>query len=192
MQWGAGLHVAEGQRVNASAYEQWVGRWSRLFVPTVLKAAEVAAGDRVLDVATGPGEAAALALSRVGPTGLVIGVDIAPAMLDTARARFAGQRFRAAAMDGQALALPDASFDCVICQLGLMFFPIRPEAWQSSVESCAAADAPLCASSQRPNARRCGASSPTPSAAIFLIIGTFFISPSSWPILVASRACCMP
>jgi ubiquinone/menaquinone biosynthesis C-methylase UbiE len=123
VQWGAGLHVAEGQRVNASAYEQWVGRWSRLFVPTVLKAAEVAAGDRVLDVATGPGEAAALALSRVGPTGLVIGVDIAPAMLDTARARFAGQRFRAAAMDGQALALPDASFDCVICQLGLMFFP---------------------------------------------------------------------
>jgi ubiquinone/menaquinone biosynthesis C-methylase UbiE len=83
----------------------------------------VAAGDRVLDVATGPSEAVAFALSRGGPTGLVVGVDIAPPMLDTACTRFAGQRFRAAAMDGQALALPDASFDCVICQLGLMFFP---------------------------------------------------------------------
>src|SRR5262245_60979760 len=123
VQWGPGLHVAEGQRVDASAYEQWVGRWSRLFVPTVLEEAEASAGDRVLDVATGPGQAAALALSLVGPAGLVIGVDIAPAMLDTACARFTGQRFRAAAMDGQALAFPDASFDSVVCQLGLMFFP---------------------------------------------------------------------
>ncbi len=123
VKWGAGLHVVDGQSVNASAYEQYCGRWSRLFVPAVLAAVDVIAGDRVLDVATGPGEAAALALSRVGSAGLVVGVDIAPAMLDTARARFAGQRFRAAAMDGQALAFPDGSFDGVICQLGLMFFP---------------------------------------------------------------------
>jgi SAM-dependent methyltransferase len=58
----------------------------------VLAAAEVAVGDRVLDVATGPGEAAAMALSRVGPSGLVVGADISPAMLDTASARFAGLR----------------------------------------------------------------------------------------------------
>jgi ubiquinone/menaquinone biosynthesis C-methylase UbiE len=121
--WGAGLHVAKGQRVDASAYEQYCGRWSRLFVPTILAAADVAAGDRILDVATGPGEAAALALAGVGPTGLVVGVDIAPAMLDAACARFTGQRFRAVAMDGQALAFADASFDAVVCQLGLMFFP---------------------------------------------------------------------
>jgi len=123
VRWGPGLHVTVGHRVNSSAYEQYIGRWSRLFVPAVLAAAEVAVGDRVLDVATGPGEAAVIALSRVGATGLVVGVDIAPAMLDTAWARFAAQRFRAAAMDGQALAFSDASFDCVVCQLGLMFFP---------------------------------------------------------------------
>ena len=121
--WGPGFHVAVGRRVNSSAYEQYVGRWSRLFVPAVLAAAEVAGGDRVLDVATGPGEAAAMALSRIGPSGLVVGADISPAMLDTARVRFAGQRFRPVAMDGQALAVADASFDAVICQLGLMFFP---------------------------------------------------------------------
>jgi ubiquinone/menaquinone biosynthesis C-methylase UbiE len=121
--WGPGLHVAVGHRVNTSAYEQYIGRWSRLFVPTVLASAEVAVGDRLLDVATGPGEAAAIALSLVGPTGLVVGVDISPAMLDTARTRFGGQRFWAAAMDAQALAFPAATFDCVVCQLGLMFFP---------------------------------------------------------------------
>jgi SAM-dependent methyltransferase len=123
MDWGSGLHVAVGRRVSGSAYEQYIGRWSRLFVPALLAGAEVAVGDRVLDVATGPGEAAAMALSRVGSSGLVIGADISPAMLDTASARLAGQRFRPVVMDGQALAFPDASFDSVVCQLGLMFFP---------------------------------------------------------------------
>src|SRR6266511_5916660 len=120
--WGPGLHVAVGHVVNSSAYEQYVGRWSRLFVPAVLAAARVATGHRVLDVATGPGEAAALALSEVGSSGLVVGADIALPMLDLARIRFAGQRFRAVATDGQALPFADDVFDSVICQLGLMFF----------------------------------------------------------------------
>src|SRR5258708_10185604 len=59
---GAGFHVAAGQDANALAYEQWIGRWSRLFVPSVLTAAGVTPGDRVLDVSTGTGEAARLAL----------------------------------------------------------------------------------------------------------------------------------
>jgi len=121
--WGPGLHVAAGQRVNVSAYEQYVGRWSRLFVPSVLTAAEVSVGDRVLDVAAGPGEAAAIALDRVGSTGRVVAVDISREMLDAARTRLAGARFRGAVMDGQDLAFRDACFDRVVCQLGLMFFP---------------------------------------------------------------------
>jgi len=39
--WGPGLHVAVGRRVNSSAYEQYIGLWSRLFVPAVLAAAGV-------------------------------------------------------------------------------------------------------------------------------------------------------
>ena len=35
---GAGLHTAPGQRVDDSAYYQYIGRWSQLFVPTVLAA----------------------------------------------------------------------------------------------------------------------------------------------------------
>ena len=120
---GSGLHAAAGRPVDASAYEQYLGRWSRLFVPAVLAAAEVASGDCVLDVATGPGEAALIAMSKVAPAGRVIGADIAPAMLTAARARLSTGAFQPVAMDGQALAFRDGSFDAVVCQLGLQFFP---------------------------------------------------------------------
>jgi SAM-dependent methyltransferase len=120
---GSGLHAAAGRPVDASAYERYLGRWSRLFVPAVLAAAEVANGDRVLDVATGPGEAALLALSMVTPAGRVVGADISPAMLTAARARLGAGAFQPVAMDGQALAFRDGSFDAVVCQLGLQFFP---------------------------------------------------------------------
>jgi SAM-dependent methyltransferase len=120
---GAGLHATVGQRVDRSAYDRYLGRWSRLFVPAVLGAAEVAASHRVLDVASGPGEVASMALDRVGPFGLVVGADISVAMLDAASTRFVDRRFRPVATDGQALPFADGTFDSVICQLGLMFFP---------------------------------------------------------------------
>src|SRR5919109_116123 len=120
---GPGLHTTVGQPVDASAYERYLGRWSRLFVPAVLAAAEVAGGDRVLDVATGPGEAALSALAIVTPAGRVIGADIAPAMLTAARTRLGAGVFQPVVMDGQALAFRDGSFDAVVCQGGLMFFP---------------------------------------------------------------------
>ena len=74
---GPGLHVAVGRAVNTSSYDRWVGRWSRLFVPAVL-----ASGGRVLDVATGTGEAALGALAIVGVSGTVIGADISLAMVE--------------------------------------------------------------------------------------------------------------
>src|SRR5215475_14028855 len=120
---GAGLHTAAGQRVDDSAYYQYIGRWSQLFVPAVLAAAEVAGGDRVLDVATGPGEAALIVLTVVKSAGFVIGADISPAMLTAARTRLGDEAFWPVATDGQALAFREGSFDAVVCQLGLQFFP---------------------------------------------------------------------
>lgn len=120
---GSGLHAAPGRAVDALAYERYIGRWSRLFVPAVLAAAEVASGDRVLDVATGTGEAAAQALSAVGRSGLVVGADISLAMLHAARARLHSASFRPVTTDAQALAFRNGSFDAVVCQLGLQFFP---------------------------------------------------------------------
>jgi ubiquinone/menaquinone biosynthesis C-methylase UbiE len=119
----AGFHAQQGKAVDALAYDRWVGRWSRLFIPDVLAAAAVKPGCRVLDVSTGTGEAAGMALPRVGLEGLVVGADISPAMLTSARTRLHLSSFLPVAADGQALPFKDASFDAVVCQLGLQFFP---------------------------------------------------------------------
>jgi ubiquinone/menaquinone biosynthesis C-methylase UbiE len=117
---GVGFHTTPGGTVDASAYDRFTGRWSRLFIPSVLSG--VAPGNRVLDVSTGTGEAALMALPIVGATGFVIGVDISPGMLNAARDRLHEPLFWPVAADGQALPFQEASFDRVVCQLGLQFF----------------------------------------------------------------------
>jgi len=121
-----GLHIAAGQAANVAAYDRYVGRWSRLFVPAVIAASETTSGCSVLDVSTGTGEAALMGLAAVGKSGLVVGADIAPAMLFGARDRLKQPLFYPVAADGQMLPFESGSFDAVICQLGLQFFP-EPE-----------------------------------------------------------------
>ena len=92
----------------------------------LLELARVTTGDRVLDLACGVGDPALAAADRVGPTGTVIATDIAPDML-----AFAAKRAAAAGltnvetheMDAEAIDLPDASVNAVLCRLGLMFLP---------------------------------------------------------------------
>ena len=118
-----GFHAIAGRRVDSAAYDQFTGQWSRLFVPSVLEAAGVDQGCRVLDVSTGTGEAALAIAPVIGTSGLLVGADIAPAMLECARTRLHRAAFLPVAADGQALPFADGSFDAVICQLGLQFFP---------------------------------------------------------------------
>src|SRR5271168_4046857 len=89
-----GLHVVAGKATDALAYDRWVGRWSRLFVPSLLAAAQVTPGCRMLDVATGTGEAAVMALPIVGSSGLLVGSDIATEMLEAAHNRLNTPLFR--------------------------------------------------------------------------------------------------
>jgi SAM-dependent methyltransferase len=108
---------------GAASYDQLSGRWSRLYIPTLLAQAGIAVGHRVLDVATGTGEAAILAVSRVGAGGKVVGIDVSRPMLGVAAAKMAQAPIALLQMDAQALAFKDESFDAVVCQLGLMFLP---------------------------------------------------------------------
>jgi ubiquinone/menaquinone biosynthesis C-methylase UbiE len=107
---------------GASAWERFAGRSSVLYVPALLAAAQVSAGQRVLDVATGAGPSAVEVATLTGPWGFVLGTDISLPMLERAKRNVGRLPVTLVAMDGQALACRDASFDAVICLLGLMFF----------------------------------------------------------------------
>src|SRR5437899_10368562 len=91
---GSGLHAAAGRRVDDSAYYQYIGRWSRLFVPAVVAAAEVAGGDRVLYVATGFGVAVLGEMSGVLRGGLVIGGVFSPSLTTAGRVRLGEDTMR--------------------------------------------------------------------------------------------------
>src|SRR5687768_6855386 len=94
---------------SAGGYDRGFGHVSREFIPALLRAARLAPGQRVLDVATGTGIAAD---------------DLFPAMLEKARERLRHlPNVSFALADGQALTLPDESFDAVLCAMGLMLFP---------------------------------------------------------------------
>jgi ubiquinone/menaquinone biosynthesis C-methylase UbiE len=108
----------------AAGYDRAFSRVTTHFVPFLLRAAHVAPGMRVLDIATGTGLAAEAALGAVGATGLVTAADLSPAMIENARRRLGNApNVSLAVEDGQALSFSDESFDAVMCSLGLMFFP---------------------------------------------------------------------
>ncbi|MFZ1997586.1 MAG: methyltransferase domain-containing protein [Solirubrobacteraceae bacterium] len=112
------------QGSEAELYERHlVPAVTGLWASDLVQRVDVHAGDRVLDVACGTGVVARASRDRVGSNGSVTGLDINPAMLAVARSRGAGTDF----VQGSALTLPfgDASFDVVLCQLGLQFFPNR-------------------------------------------------------------------
>jgi len=82
-------------------------------------------GSKVLDVACGTGNLA-LPAARLGAN--VTGVDIAPNLIEQARANAAREGLQARFDEGDAEALPydDASFDTVVTMYGAMFAP-RPD-----------------------------------------------------------------
>lgn len=103
--------------------------WQSQLAPAQAKLMACAAllpGEWVLDVACGTGLVSFAAARNVGPTGSVVGVDISGQMVEIAACRareLAETNTRFARMDAENLALPDASFDVVLCALGLMYLP---------------------------------------------------------------------
>ena len=102
-------------------------------------------GWRALEIACGPGVATRAAARRLGQKGSLLATDFAPEMLALAASRPPEKRAAPVewrAMDAQKLDLPDASFDAVFCQLGLMLFA-RPDAALAEMRRVAKPGAPV-------------------------------------------------
>lgn len=106
--------------------------YERYFVPAIaepvakelIETASLRPGEYVLDVACGTGVVARMAAERVGADGRVVGTDINPGMLAVARSVGSPGipiEWREAPAEG--LPFPDQTFDVVLCQLSLQFFP---------------------------------------------------------------------
>jgi SAM-dependent methyltransferase len=98
----------------APRYEEY---WTDtvLFVKPLLDAAGVRAGSRLLDVACGPGFVSEAAAARGAQP---VGVDIATAMVEQARTRCPNLTFVVG--DALRLPFPDASFDAVTMNFGIL------------------------------------------------------------------------
>jgi ubiquinone/menaquinone biosynthesis C-methylase UbiE len=144
---------------GAIGYDEFFGQVTRLYIPALLDAARVRAGQSVLDVATGTGAAAEAALAVVGSSGSVIGGDVSPNMLEIARTRLANLPVRLEQFDAHGLPFADGTFDAVICQLGLMFFDDPARALREFHRVL------------RPGGRAAASINSTPERSLFLRVG---------------------
>lgn len=102
----------------AERYDRFMGRYTASLAPQLADAAEVAAGQRVLDVGCGPGGLTAELAARVGAE-RVAAIDPAPQFVAACRDRHPGADVR----EGVAEALPwaDGSFDAALSCLVIAF-----------------------------------------------------------------------
>jgi len=107
--------------------------WER-FGRSTVERLRLAPGSRVLDVCCGSGASALPAAVSVGPTGSVLGIDLAENLLQLARTKAAERglnntQFRLG--DILDLRLPAAHFDAVVCVFGIFFVPDMTAAVQA-------------------------------------------------------------
>jgi ubiquinone/menaquinone biosynthesis C-methylase UbiE len=112
-----------------------IGTTLQIVGETLCEAADVSAGDHVLDVACGNGNAALAAARRFA---VVTGVDYVPALLERARARAAADGLALDLRQGDAEALPfdDGAFDVVLSTFGVMFTPDQDRAAAELARVC--------------------------------------------------------
>ncbi|HSY78416.1 MAG TPA: class I SAM-dependent methyltransferase, partial [Verrucomicrobiae bacterium] len=114
---------------SAEGWKKWwptFERAAQVVNDRLVALANVRAGNRVLDIATGSGEPALTAARAVGQSGRVVAVDMSPGMLAIARERIDAAGLTNVDLvesDAESLRLDPHSFDAVLCRWGLMFMP---------------------------------------------------------------------
>jgi ubiquinone/menaquinone biosynthesis C-methylase UbiE len=112
-----------------------VGTTLQIVGETLCEALNLCAGQKVLDVAAGNGNATLAAARRWCD---VVSTDYVPALLERGRERATAERlaieFREA--DAEALPFPDVSFDVVVSTFGVMFTPEQDKAAAELIRVC--------------------------------------------------------
>jgi SAM-dependent methyltransferase len=104
--------------VAADAYDQFMGRYSRLLSPQLADLAEVSPGQRVIDVGCGPGALTAVLVERLAAAN-VSAVDPSEPFVAAAQARHPGVDVRQAS--AEQLPFADRTFDAALAQLVVHF-----------------------------------------------------------------------
>ena len=120
--WSVGDYPSIAQRIEAAS-------------ATVVASMGIEEGARVLDVATGSGNAALVAAALGGE---VTGLDLTPELLEVARERAQEAELRVGFVEGDAEALPfdDDAFDRVVSVFGVMFAPDQQRAADELARVC--------------------------------------------------------
>ena len=134
--------MADLDEVKAQQQRTWATgdfamiAWNTVFPGELLcEAVELRAGHKVLDVATGSGNAA---LSAARRNCEAVGIDYVPALVDRARERAEAERLPARFEVGDCEDIPfaDESFDAVLSVYGSMFSPRPEKAAQELLRVC--------------------------------------------------------
>ncbi len=123
------------QQTWASGDYAVVGSTLVILGELLCEAVDLRAGQKVLDVATGSGNAALSAARRFCE---VTGVDYVPALLERGRELATAERLEVTFVEGDAedIPFPDASFDVVLSILGSMFAPDQEKAARELLRVC--------------------------------------------------------
>jgi ubiquinone/menaquinone biosynthesis C-methylase UbiE len=113
-----------------------IGSMIVLVAEQLCEAADLRAGERVLDVACGHGNVALAAARRTWEP--VVGLDYVPELLERGRERAAAERFEIEFVEGDAQQMPfeDESFDAVLSTFGVMFAPDQQRAASELLRVC--------------------------------------------------------
>jgi ubiquinone/menaquinone biosynthesis C-methylase UbiE len=112
----------------AATYGQVGPGYFRYFGQRLVEQAGLAPGMRVLDVATGRGAVLFPAAQAVGPSGSIIGIDLAEEMVHATNAEIEQRgvlNARAQVMDAEHFTFPDAAFNAITCGFAIFFLPDR-------------------------------------------------------------------
>jgi SAM-dependent methyltransferase len=104
--------------VAAESYDRYMGGWSSQLSPQLAELAGVRAGQRVLDVGSGPGALTAELVARIGAKG-VAAVDPSASFVSAARMRHPGVDVREAPAED--LPFAEDMFDAALAQLVVHF-----------------------------------------------------------------------